>query len=184
MKFELKDAHPEVVPLIRDRFGLLIAKYPFVRLNLVSLYTPKSDDDRSMGYTTDDGEIYFNKYWFSKPIKELNLASHEATRVPIGPREMRWHGRMFLEPDHVCTHEFGHAMADSVPSWGAWADAGWRAATSNPENAVSAYGLANASEWSAEQFAAVELGCALRGQTDEFYRLLAESKLGHHPRGP
>lgn len=170
--FDLKDAHPEMVPIIKDRFGYLIDKYPFVRLNKVALYAPKSDKDHSMAYTTNK-EIYLNGYWFVQPPDVLNEASHKDTIVPIGSRTIQWHGRMRQEPVHVLVHEFGHVMADSIgQAWEDWANAGWQESTNNPVHAVSGYALANPDEWSAELFAAVELGVALTSQVKSFEDVL------------
>ncbi len=169
--FDLKDAHPAYKVGIERILCGLADKYPWAGLRYVGLFEP-TDVDRSLGRTEDGGKIYFNKRWFTQPPYILNEASRTNYKVLINGQEVLWHGKMLQEPLHVCTHEFGHVIAQQLPEYRDLAKSGWKASTTNNEHAVSGYALANPDEWWAETFCAVELGCGLPGQAESLYDLI------------
>jgi len=172
VKFYLDNAHSEYQPKIESILRGLLSRYPFVKLKAVHIFEP-NEDDKSLGNASTPGEIALNAFWFSRDPKLLGHAALKDVIVDVNGRRIAWHGALFIEPEHVLTHEFGHILSEKLPGWEEWTTPRWRAATANPQLAPSGYALSkDVDEFFAEEFALFELGFAGKAQTEEFERLL------------
>jgi hypothetical protein len=160
--FDLSGAHEDYRSAIEDILSALYARYPWAPLRRVDMYRP-NPDDRSLAYTTAEGVIRLNPYWFAREPSRLREAEMR-TVVPVdvgGGVRLPWHFSS-ESPRRVLTHEFGHVVALALPSSKKWSQEGWRAATDDPCGAVSAYSLFDPLEFFAEAFASIEMGRAPR----------------------
>jgi hypothetical protein len=115
--------------------------------------------NRSLGDATEPGTIHLNGFWLGQDPDVLRVAGEIDDYVP-GYTNLRWHGGM-PQPGQVLYHEAAHVLCDGLGLEAeAFSYAMWLEATADPSRAPTGYAAYTGSEWFAETFACLALGCA------------------------
>ena len=171
INYKLDDAHRDYRTLLPACLNPLAAKYPQAKLREVRLF--KFDiNNHSLANADHDGIIEFNPYWFAREPRLLQEAALDHPEIDVSGHMLKWHRDATDEPLQVAAHEFGHILAQQIPTCLRWAKPAWEKATRDPSLAPSAYGLVNDSEFWAECFCMYELGLAPDWMRDEIAELL------------
>jgi hypothetical protein len=178
--FDLAAAHPAYRDVIVETYEGFLRDWPMTQLRRVIVYPPEHAKNcrtcinRSLGDATEPYTIRLNGYWLGQDPEVLRAAGEVDDYVPGYP-SLRWHGGM-PQPYQVLYHEAAHVLRDGLgPETEALSCAMWLEAMVDPGQAPTGYACYNDSEWFAEAFACLALGCAGDNvQVLELKRFLAD----------
>lgn len=131
IEFDLRGLHPTFRRPVVDVLVQLDEDFPLDCVRRVALYDGP-EGDHSMGHSDIPGLIRLNRFWFARPIDELEAAARTNEVVPWPGGDIPWHGGM-AEPQHLLTHEFFHQLQNRV-EWCPFAERGWRGCCEDPVN--------------------------------------------------
>lgn len=156
IEYSLTGLHPSYGAVVRQIMDGLAVDYPLDSDLRVETYAKAGD--KSVGCSSETGVIQLNRYWFSRPLDELQAAMRASDLVSLGSDVVvPWHG--MTEPQHILAHEYGHQLQDCTPWWREFAESHWQQACLYPTRCrpPSGYSLASPDEFWADAFAAMRL---------------------------